>query len=192
MALRGARSKTRVAVLEAARPAPTTRGSNAWPRDRAASFASRIRYMALRRLASTTAGHVRASTRASRQRVYRGKPQRTFSCARSRARDSPICKSQRLVKTRPPTRSLAASNAEKVSAYWLLCFLWLRRKYCDFVDVLGSRSGFTAVHAPPSHLVTSLDELLALDAANDALGRARKAASASAMPTFVTMIISSL
>src|SRR5437899_9125540 len=69
MALRGARSKTRVAVLEAARPAPTTRGSNAWPRDRAALFASRIRYMARRRPASTTVGHAHASTRASRQRV---------------------------------------------------------------------------------------------------------------------------
>ena len=45
------------------------------------------------------------------------------------------------------------------------------------------------MHAPPSHLVTSLDELLALDAANDALGTARKAAIASAMPIFVTMVI---
>ena len=45
------------------------------------------------------------------------------------------------------------------------------------------------MHAPPSHLVTSLDEFLALDAANDALGTARKAAIASAMPIFVTMVI---
>jgi hypothetical protein len=72
---------------------------------------------------------------------------------------------------------------------WVLCVLWVLRKCCELTDVLGSRSGFRAVHPPPSHLVKSLDELLALDAANDALGTARKAASASAMPTFVTMVI---
>jgi len=56
---------------------------------------------------------------------------------------------------------------------------------------LGSRSGFTAVHAPPSHLLWSLNELLALDAANDALGAARKAksATAAATPIFLTMVI---
>ena len=69
MALRGARSKTVVAALEVARPAPTTRGTNAWPRDRAAPCASRIRYMALGRLASTTAGRALTGTKASRQRV---------------------------------------------------------------------------------------------------------------------------
>ena len=53
------------------------------------------------------------------------------------------------------------------------------------------------MHPPPSHLVTSvyeflvtsLDEFLALDAANDALGTARKAASATATAIFVTMVI---
>jgi hypothetical protein len=38
-------------------------------------------------------------------------------------------------------------------------------------------------------LVTSLDEFLAFDAANDALGTARKAASATATAIFVTMVI---
>jgi len=66
MAIHGARSKTGVAVLEVARPAPTTRGSSAWLRGRAAApRASRIHYMALGRLASTTAGQARAGTGAS-------------------------------------------------------------------------------------------------------------------------------
>src|SRR5215471_18801282 len=52
---------------------------------------------------------------------------------------------------------------------------------------MKSRSGFTAVHAPPSHLVTSLDEslALALDAANDALGTATIAANAMAAATVI-------
>ena len=46
------------------------------------------------------------------------------------------------------------------------------------------------MHPPPSHLVTSaLDEALVLDAANDALGTARKATSATATAIFVTMVI---
>ena len=50
---------------------------------------------------------------------------------------------------------------------------------------MKSRSGFTDVHAPPSHLVTSLDEslALALDAANDALGTVTIAANAMAAAT---------
>jgi hypothetical protein len=73
----------------------------------------------------------------------------------------------------------------------VLCFLWVLRKCCDLTDVLGSRSGFTAVHAPPSHLLWSLNELFALDAAKDALGAARKAKSttAAATPIFLTMVI---
>ena len=70
---------------------------------------------------------------------------------------------------------------------WALCFLWVLRKYWCLLDVLGSRSGFTAVQAPPSHLVTSL-AVSFLDAANDALGRARKAARAAATPIFVIML----
>jgi hypothetical protein len=33
---------------------------------------------------------------------------------------------------------------------WILCVLWVRRNWlCDLRDVLGSRSGFAAVHPPP-------------------------------------------
>jgi hypothetical protein len=52
---------------------------------------------------------------------------------------------------------------------------------------MKSRSGFTAVHAPPSHLVTSLYEslTLALEAASDAVGPATIAANAMAVATVI-------